>query len=117
MAPTVDTWLKIGDDEAFPAAMRLIKEEALLVGGSSGTALAGTLKWLKTKEGKAFAEKEGANIVVLLPDGSVVLSDRSDSTLTSQQHSQLHEQTMVYRCSNGTQGHSIVCNHQACISE
>lgn len=69
MAPTVDVWFKIGDDEALPAAMRLIKEEALLVGGSSGTALAGALKWLKTEKGKAFADVEGSNVVVLLPDG------------------------------------------------
>ncbi|KAG8835336.1 cystathionine beta-synthase [Serendipita sp. 400] len=67
-APTVDKWLKIGDEEAFPAAMRLIKEEALLVGGSSGTALAGTLKWLR-EEGRSLAQTEGKNVVVILPDG------------------------------------------------
>ena len=69
MAPTVDVWLKIGDDEAFPAAMRLIKEEALLIGGSSGTTLAGALKWLKTEQGRVYAEKEGSNVVIILPDG------------------------------------------------
>ncbi|KAG8799816.1 cystathionine beta-synthase [Serendipita sp. 399] len=68
LAPTVDKWLKIGDDEAFPATMRLIKEEALLIGGSSGTALAATLKYLKG-EGKALAQTEGKNVVVILPDG------------------------------------------------
>lgn len=69
MPPTVDKWLKIGDDEAFPAALRLIKEEALLVGGSSGTALAGALKYLHSEEGKHIAQTEGKNVVVLLPDG------------------------------------------------
>ncbi|PVG03128.1 pyridoxal phosphate-dependent enzyme, beta subunit [Serendipita vermifera] len=66
---TVDKWLKIGDDEAFPATMRLIKEEALLVGGSSGTALAGALNWLRSPEGKEHAATEGKNVVVILPDG------------------------------------------------
>lgn len=69
LQPTVDKWLKIGDEEALPAAMRLIKEEGLLVGGSSGTALAGTLKWLKSEDGKETAQTEGQNVVVILPDG------------------------------------------------
>jgi cystathionine beta-synthase len=68
-SPTVDKWIKIGDEDAFPAAMRLIKEEALLVGGSSGSALAGALQWLKSDEGKETAQTEGRNVVVILPDG------------------------------------------------
>jgi cystathionine beta-synthase len=68
----VDNWVKIGDDEAFPAALRLIRTEALLVGGSSGSALAGALKWLKSEEGwTEFGSIEGKNVVVLLPDGYV----------------------------------------------
>lgn len=43
--------------------------EGLLVGGSSGSALGGALRWLKSKEGQAVASTEGANVVVLLPDG------------------------------------------------
>ncbi len=65
---TVDVWIKIGDEEAFPDAMRLIREEGLLVGGSSGSALAGTLNWLRSDEGKPY-DVEGKNIVVILPDG------------------------------------------------
>jgi cystathionine beta-synthase len=68
-SPTVDKWIKIGDEDALPAAMRLIKEEALLVGGSSGTALAGALQWLKSDDGKEMAQTEGKNVVVILPDG------------------------------------------------
>jgi hypothetical protein len=67
--PVVDTWIKIGDDEALPAAMRLIKEEALLVGGSSGSALAGALRWFKTEQGQKYANEKGKNVVVILPDG------------------------------------------------
>lgn len=69
----VDIWVKIGDDEAFPAALRLIRTEALLVGGSSGSALAGALKWLKNGEGwRDFGSVEGKNIVLVLADGCVV---------------------------------------------
>lgn len=73
----VDIWVKIGDDEALPAALRLIRTEALLVGGSSGSALAGALKWLKFGDGwRDFGSVEGKNVVLVLPDGYVVLWTR-----------------------------------------
>ncbi|KAG8220994.1 pyridoxal phosphate-dependent enzyme beta subunit [Butyriboletus roseoflavus] len=65
----VDTWLKTTDEEAFKAVQRLMRKEGLLVGGSSGSALSGTLTWLKSKQGRKFADTEGMNVVVLLPDG------------------------------------------------
>lgn len=65
----VDTWLKTTDEEAFEAVQRLMRQEGLLVGGSSGSALSGALTWLKSKQGRKFAETEGMNVVVLLPDG------------------------------------------------
>jgi len=43
----VDEWMKIGDDDAFYYARRLIKEEGFLCGGSSGTALAACMKYIK----------------------------------------------------------------------
>ena len=46
-----------------------MKEEGLLVGGSSGSALSGALKWLQSDSGRKVAETEGTNVVVLLPDG------------------------------------------------
>lgn len=46
-----------------------MRKEGLLVGGSSGSALSGTLTWLKSEQGRKFAETEGMNVVVLLPDG------------------------------------------------
>jgi cystathionine beta-synthase len=46
-----------------------MRTEGLLVGGSSGSALCGALKWLKSDEGKTVADKEGMNVVILLPDG------------------------------------------------
>jgi len=39
-----------------------------LVGGSSGSALSGALRWLKTKEGSKVATTRGKNVVVILPD-------------------------------------------------
>jgi cystathionine beta-synthase len=70
--PDVDCWIKTSDDEAFDAVRRLMRSEGLLVGGSSGSALSGALKWLKTDEvGKRVASTAGSNVVILLPDGSV----------------------------------------------
>jgi len=65
----VDTWQKVTDEEAFKAVQRLMRKEGLLVGGSSGSALSGALAWLKSEQGRKFAETEGMNVVVLLPDG------------------------------------------------
>ncbi|KZT61706.1 pyridoxal phosphate-dependent enzyme, beta subunit [Calocera cornea HHB12733] len=60
---------KIDDDEAFAAARELIRAESLLVGGSSGSALAGAVRYLKSAEGsERFGNVEGKNVVVMLPD-------------------------------------------------
>ncbi|KAJ3572679.1 hypothetical protein NP233_g2927 [Leucocoprinus birnbaumii] len=65
----VDAWLKTEDDESFLAVQQLMRKEGLLVGGSSGSALSGALRWLKTEEGSKVASTPGANVVVVLPDG------------------------------------------------
>ena len=57
----IDRWVKTGDKESFNTARRLIREEGLLCGGSSGSAMAGAL--IAAKE-----LKEGQRCVVLLPD-------------------------------------------------
>lgn len=69
----VDVWLKTSDEEAFSATHRLIRLEGLLVGGSSGSVLAGALRWLKGEGWDTVGGVEGANAVVLLPDGLVFL--------------------------------------------
>lgn len=51
--------------------------EGLLVGGSSGSALAGALQWLQSPEGRKISQAEGKNVVVLLPDGLVYLFHES----------------------------------------
>ncbi len=58
----VDIWVKTQDREAFQMARRLIAEEGLLCGGSSGTALVAALQ-------AASELEEGQNCVVILPDG------------------------------------------------
>ena len=58
----VDTWVKTNDKESFLMAREIIKNEGLLCGGSSGSAMCGALKAAKDLE-------EGANCVVILPDG------------------------------------------------
>ncbi|KAH9935966.1 pyridoxal phosphate-dependent enzyme beta subunit [Epithele typhae] len=66
---TVDVWLKTTDEESFAAVKRIMRLEGLLVGGSSGSALSGALRWLHSDAGRGVAQTKGANVVVLLPDG------------------------------------------------
>ena len=42
----VNSWIKSTDDESFEAVRKLMRLEGLLVGGSSGSALSGALRWL-----------------------------------------------------------------------
>lgn len=59
----VDKWYKTDDQQSFYLARRLIAEEGLLVGGSSGSAMAAMLLAVKD-----FGFKKGDVIVVVLPD-------------------------------------------------
>ena len=68
----MDTWIKTGDEEAFAAVKVIMRNEALLVGGSSGSALSGAFKWFKTDQGKRITSCEEKNIVVIFPDGCVI---------------------------------------------
>ena len=61
----VDKWYKTDDRESFNWARRLISEEGLLVGGSSGSAMAALAQAAKDPEMK-FTEDDV--IVVILPD-------------------------------------------------
>jgi cystathionine beta-synthase len=58
----VDEWVKTSDQPSFLLARRLIREEGLLVGGSSGSAMYAALQ-------AAPRLDEGRNCVVVLPDG------------------------------------------------
>ncbi|KAI2785101.1 cystathionine beta-synthase [Daldinia loculata] len=59
----VDKWYKTDDKESFKLARRLIAEEGLLVGGSSGSALSAALKAVKD-----LGLGKNDVVVVILPD-------------------------------------------------
>ena len=59
----VDKWYKTDDRESFTYARRLIAEEGLLVGGSSGSAIAAMVKGVKE-----LGLGKGDVVVVVLPD-------------------------------------------------
>ncbi|KAL7852637.1 hypothetical protein SRHO_G00184220 [Serrasalmus rhombeus] len=70
----VDCWYKSSDEESFAMARMLIRDEGLLCGGSSGTAMAAAVKVAKELN-------EGQRCVVILPDSirnymSKFLSDK-----------------------------------------
>ncbi len=57
----VDEYIKVDDRDSFLTARRLIREEGLLIGGSSGTAVWGALQ-------AATRLKKGERCLVILPD-------------------------------------------------
>lgn len=70
----VDNWYKSNDEESFAMSRMLIREEGLLCGGSSGTAMSAAVNVAKEL-------KEGQRCVVILPDSirnymSKFLSDK-----------------------------------------
>jgi cystathionine beta-synthase len=60
----VDRWVKTDDRESLVMSRRLIRQEGLLCGGSSGAAMAGAIKAIK-----AAGLGKGKRAVVLLADG------------------------------------------------
>ena len=57
----IDRWVKVGDRDTFLMARRLIREEGLLCGGSSGSTVVGAIEACKHL-------KAGQRCVVLIPD-------------------------------------------------
>jgi cystathionine beta-synthase len=59
----VDEIVRVDDKECFLMTRELVRQEGLFVGGSSGAAVAGAIKY-------AESSKRKENILVLLPDGA-----------------------------------------------
>lgn len=59
----LDDFVEVSDAESFLMARRLAREEGMFVGGSSGAAVAGAVRWL----GK-HPLPESSTVVVILPD-------------------------------------------------
>ncbi len=59
----VDDVVRVNDQECFLMARRLVREEGLFGGASSGAAVAGALKYLRQHD------REGMVAVIILPDG------------------------------------------------
>ena len=59
--PLVDEWIKTTDADSFAIARRLIRDEGLLVGGSSGATV-----WAAIEVAKRLGA--GKRVVAILPD-------------------------------------------------
>ncbi|CEH19610.1 cystathionine beta-synthase [Ceraceosorus bombacis] len=66
----IQTWIKTKDEESFEFARRLIRQEGLLCGGSSGAAMAAAMRFLQQGgDGyEKYGRVQGKNVVVVLPD-------------------------------------------------
>eukprot|EP01083_Nonionella_stella_P213623 770341_1 len=64
----VDYWVKTEDKESFYWSRRLIREEGLLCGGSSGSVMAGAMKAIREFNDKTGINAKGKRVVMLLPD-------------------------------------------------
>jgi len=60
----VDEVVRVNDRESFSAARALVRQEGIYSGGSSGSALAGALKYAQ------LHDREDLMMLVLLPDGA-----------------------------------------------
>ncbi|ETS64652.1 hypothetical protein PaG_00595 [Moesziomyces aphidis] len=66
----IDEWTKTEDEQSFAYARRLIRDEGILAGGSSGAAVNAAINWLKPGGAgwDKFGSQPGLNAVVVLPD-------------------------------------------------
>jgi cystathionine beta-synthase len=67
---TMDDIIQVNDRESFMMARRLIREEGLLCGGSSGSAVAGAIKYAERLSATPRTSAEPFKILVIIPDSS-----------------------------------------------
>jgi cystathionine beta-synthase len=67
-AGVVDRWIRVSDRDAFAAARRITREEGILAGESSGTALVAALTVARELMATAPERVADAVMVVILPD-------------------------------------------------
>jgi cystathionine beta-synthase len=68
-ASVVDRWVRVSDRDAFAMARRITREEGILAGESSGTALVATLTVARELIAADPAAAREAVFVVIIPDG------------------------------------------------
>jgi cystathionine beta-synthase len=65
----IDDVVRVNDKECMQVTRRVVREEGIFCGGSSGAAVSGALRWVRRHDA------EGMNVLILLPDsGSRYLS-------------------------------------------
>jgi cystathionine beta-synthase len=71
-AQVIDEWIRVSDAESFATARRVAREEGLLLGGSSGTALAAALRYAPRCSAEdlivAFCPDTGRNYLTKMYD-------------------------------------------------
>ncbi len=82
----IDRWIKTNDRDAFRTARQLIRQEGLLVGGSSGSAV-----WAAMQLAKEMPS--GARIVVILPDSVRNYMTKFVDDGWMRQHGFLHQES------------------------
>lgn len=87
----VDEYIKVDDNEALPTARRIIEEEGMMVGGSSGTAMAAALKL-------AARCANGERILVILPDSIRNYLSKFVSNLYMRQQGFTHPHHEPFAC-------------------
>src|SRR5262245_57607073 len=68
-AAMVDRWVRVSDRDAFAMARRITREEGILAGESSGTALVAALDEMRRLMYESAGTARDAVVVVIFPDG------------------------------------------------